>query len=208
MPALRAPTATRRIPGCRRRPISTACSPPAAAIDDPFEQAFFVLAQLPCLRPFDNLNGGVSRLAANIPFIRENLAPLSFQDVPRGLYVDALRGVCELNSAELLRDLFIWAYDRSAAHFATVKFPLAATDAFHFRHLPLMKDLANMVVYERMNRAQAAAYTAAWTETHIAERDRARFRIGAERELLSLPAGNLWRYGFRDTLHWLLAWGI
>src|SRR3546814_4754836 len=40
----------------------------AAAIIDPFEQAFFVMAHLPYLQPFDDVNKRVSRLAANIPF--------------------------------------------------------------------------------------------------------------------------------------------
>jgi Fic family protein len=38
----------------------------AAAITDPFEQAFFVMVHLPYLQPFDDVNKRVSRLAANI----------------------------------------------------------------------------------------------------------------------------------------------
>jgi Fic family protein len=40
----------------------------AAEIDDPFEQAFFLMVQLPYLQPFEDVNKSVSRLAANIPF--------------------------------------------------------------------------------------------------------------------------------------------
>lgn len=50
----------------------------AAAVTDPFEQAFFMMVQLPYLQPFIDVNKRVSRLAANIPLIRRNLAPLSF----------------------------------------------------------------------------------------------------------------------------------
>jgi len=32
----------------------------------------------------------VSRLAANIPFIKANLSPLSFTSVPRSTYTDAI----------------------------------------------------------------------------------------------------------------------
>jgi hypothetical protein len=56
-----------------------------AAIQNPFEQAFFAMVHLPYLQPFEDVNKRVSRLAANIPFIRENLSPLSFIDVPEGL---------------------------------------------------------------------------------------------------------------------------
>jgi Fic family protein len=65
----------------------------AEAIEDPFEQAFFAMAQLPYLQPFDDVNKRVSRLAANIPLIRANLAPLSFVDVPEDVYVDGILGV-------------------------------------------------------------------------------------------------------------------
>ncbi len=87
----------------------------AAAITDSFEQSFFVMVQLPYLQPFDDVNKRVSRMAANIPFIRANLSPLSFTDLPRDLYVRATLGVYELNRIELLRDVFIWSYERSAA---------------------------------------------------------------------------------------------
>ena len=55
----------------------------ADVITDPFEQALFVMVQLPYLQPFDDVNKRVSRLAANMPLIKGNLCPLSFIDVPR-----------------------------------------------------------------------------------------------------------------------------
>src|SRR5690348_14630707 len=72
----------------------------ASAIADPFEQAFFVMVQIPYLQPFDDVNKRVSRLAANIPLIKGNFAPLSFEGVPRGIYTDAVLGVYELNKVE------------------------------------------------------------------------------------------------------------
>ena len=54
----------------------------AGAIDDPFEQAFFVMVHIPYLQPFVDVNKRVSRLGANIPLIRHKLCPLSFVDVP------------------------------------------------------------------------------------------------------------------------------
>ena len=58
----------------------------AAAITDPFEQAFFAMVHLPYLQPFEDVNKRVARLVANLPFIRENLSPLSFVDVPERAY--------------------------------------------------------------------------------------------------------------------------
>ena len=74
----------------------------AEQIEDPFEQAVFIMVQLPYLQPFDDVNKRVSRLAANIPLNRRNLSPLSFTEVPNELYVQGLLGVSELNRIELL----------------------------------------------------------------------------------------------------------
>lgn len=104
-----------------------------AAIQNPFEQAFFAMVHLPYLQPFEDVNKRVSRLAANIPFIRENLSPLSFIDVPERAYVEGLLGVYELNRVELLRDVFIWAYERSAKRYVAVRQSLGEPDKFRLR---------------------------------------------------------------------------
>ena len=93
----------------------------ATAIEDPFEQAFFAMVQLPYLQPFEDVNKRVSRLAANLPLIRDNLCPLSFIDVPERDYVDGILGVYEPNRTELLRDVFCWAYERSCARYSAVR---------------------------------------------------------------------------------------
>lgn len=49
------------------------------------------------LQPFDDVNKRVSRLAANIPLSKANLAPLSFTPVPRRAYTEAILGVYEAN---------------------------------------------------------------------------------------------------------------
>jgi len=93
----------------------------AAEIIDPFEQAFFLMVHLPYLQPFKDVNKRVSRLAANIPFIRHNLCPLSFIDVPQQAYVNAMLGVYELNRVDLLRDVFVWAYERSCQQYVAIQ---------------------------------------------------------------------------------------
>jgi DNA-binding transcriptional ArsR family regulator len=105
----------------------------AAAIDDPFEQAFFAMVHLPYLQPFEDVNKRVSRLAANIPLIRRNLCPLSFIDVPERAYFESLLGVYELNRVELLRDVFVWAYERSAQHYVAVRQSLGEPDKFRLK---------------------------------------------------------------------------
>jgi hypothetical protein len=172
----------------------------AAAIPDPFEQALFAMVQLPYLQPFDDVNTRVSRLSANIPFIKRNLSPLSFIDVPRPVYTVALLGIYELNKVDLLRDVFIWAYERSAARYATVRQSLGEPDPFRFRYKAALRQIIGEVVRGGMDRKAAAAYVAAWVENnHIPEAEREKFQDTAEAELVGLHEGNFARYQIRPS---------
>jgi Fic family protein len=166
----------------------------AAAISDPFEQAFFMMAQLPYLQPFDDVNKRVSRLAANIPLIKRNLSPLAFTDVPRATYTDAMLGVYELNKLDLLKEVFIWAYERSAARYAAVTQSLGEPDPFRLRHRAALRDIVREVVSSRMARTQAFAHIAGWAQQNMEAPDRDQFREVAENELLGLHEGNFARY--------------
>ena len=171
----------------------------AAAITDPFEQAFFVMVQLPYLQPFDDVNKRVSRLAANIPFIKENLSPLSFADVPRWSYTEAMLGVYELNKIDLFKDVFIWAYERSAARYAAVRQSLGDPDPFRLRYREQLREIIADLVRSRQARKDAAARIAAWSAKEIDPRDRQRFAEVVEAELTSLHEGNFARYRIRPS---------
>ena len=169
----------------------------AEAITDPFEQSLFVMAQLPYLQPFDDVNKRVSRMAANIPFIRTNLSPLAFTDVPLDLYSPAILGVYELNRVELLKDLFIWAYERSAARYAAVKQSLGEPDPFRLRNREALRAVVGEVVRGRMDRKAAAEHVASSAEARGEKDDREAFREVAENEILGLHEGNFARYAIR-----------
>ena len=129
----------------------------AAAISDPFEQAFFALVHLAYLQGFEDVNKRVSRLAANIPLIRGNLCPLSFVDVPERAYVDGVLAVYELNRVELLRDVFVWAYERSSARYSAVRQSLGEPDPFRMRYRLLVRELVAEVVQSGMDKKAATA---------------------------------------------------
>lgn len=180
----------------------------AAAIRDPFEQAFFVMVQLPYLQPFDDVNKRVSRLAANIPLIRGNFSPLSFADVPRPTYTEAVLAVYELNKVDLLKDVFVWAYERSAARYAAVRQSLGEPDPFRLKYRTQLRDIVAEVVRERMDKKLASAHIASWAAHEIEPSDREKFREVAENELLSLHEGNFARYQLRPSefVTWYEIW--
>ena len=165
----------------------------ADAIPDPFEQAFFVLVQLPYLQPFLDVNKRVSRLAANLPLIRGNLCPLSFVDVPTRAYVDGLLGVYELNRMELLRDVFCWAYERSCARYSVIRQSLGEPDSFRLRHRALISETIRTVVSRRMDRTAAVAHIRGRAEGAFPADEQSRFIELAEVDLMNLHEGNLAR---------------
>ena len=180
----------------------------ATAIGDPFEQAFFVMVQLPYLQPFEDVNKRVSRLASNIPLIRQNLSPLSFVDVPQRSYIDGLLGVYELNRVELLRDVFVWAYERSCAQYSAVRKSLGAPDPFRIRYRMRVIDVVSAIVRGLMDKKSAIALIRHEVAQHVPAEDQARFVEVAETELMSLHEGNIARYRLRPSEYqaWRKLW--
>jgi hypothetical protein len=167
----------------------------AAAIEDPFEQSFFLMVHLTYLQPFEDVNKRVSRLAANIPLIKRNLSPLSFIDVPERAYVDALLGVYELNRVELLRDVFVWAYERSCQQYVAVRSQLVPPDTFRLRHRAALAETVRSIV--RAGRSPGDDAVRASMPMSVAPEEHTRFVALVLQEFESMHAGNVVRFGLR-----------
>ena len=170
----------------------------AGAIEDPFEQAFFAMVQLPYLQPFEDINKRTSRLAANIPLIRDNLAPLSFVDVPHDLYIEGTLGVYELNRVELLRDVFEWAYERSCQRYTVLRDALPAPDPLRLRHRELVRAMVADVVAHQIRRDDM---TELWNRasTLVDPEDIDTVVALVFNELNQLHEGNIARYRLRPS---------
>jgi len=171
----------------------------AAAIADPFEQAIFVMVHLPYLQPFEDVNKRLARLAANMPFIRHNLCPLSFVDVPKPLFISAMLGVYDLNRVELLRDLFAWAYQRSCARYSAVRQSLGDPDLFRLQHRQLIMQTVAEVVRAGLDKAQAAAAVRNCANRELPAAQRDRFVEVTETQLMALHLGNVARFRLRPS---------
>ncbi|NGX36117.1 MAG: hypothetical protein K1000chlam1_00954 [Candidatus Anoxychlamydiales bacterium] len=169
----------------------------ANAIDDPFEQAFFLMVQLPYLQPFEDVNKRTSRLAANIPLIKNNLCPLSFIDVPEKDYISGLLGIYEQNSIELLRDIFVWAYERSCFLYSTTRNVLGEPDVFRMKYRDAIVEIISQIVKDGMDKSNAIALIQRKAKELIATEESLRFTEIVERELQSLHEGSIARYKLR-----------
>ena len=167
-------------------------------INDPFEQAFFIMVHLPYLQPFEDVNKRTSRLAMNIAFNTHNLSPLSFIDVPHELYIQGLLGIYELNRVELLRDIFIWAYNRSSTRYASIRQTVGEPDPFRIKYRSEIKEMIAKVVVENLGRKDAVDLIEKRSKKLTLE-DQHRFVEAVETELLNLHEGNYARYWIKPS---------
>lgn len=171
----------------------------ARQLEDPFEVAFLLLVQLPYLQPFIDGNKRTARLAANVPFVLHNLVPLSFVDVPRDLFQKAYLALYEQRRVEPLRDIFSWAYERSAARLGQVQASLGEPDPFRLEHRQTLREVVSALVKQMVAPAQRRGFLEGFAAAHLPSPVRPRFVAMAELEVESLHDGNFARYGLRPS---------
>ncbi|WP_354678549.1 Fic family protein [Cupriavidus plantarum] len=127
----------------------------ARLIKNPVEGAFFLWVNVAYLQPFEDGNKRTSRLAANIPLMLYNCAPLAFLDVDPSDYAQAMLGIYALQNAAAAVDLFAWTYRRSIKKYAVVKSSFASPDPRRLRYRPALEEAVRMIVLERQSAAAA-----------------------------------------------------
>ena len=171
----------------------------ATEILDPFEQSFFLLVHLPYLQPFIDGNKRTARLAANIPFIRQNYKPITFMDVPTKAFTDGMLAVYEQNQVALLRDIYIFAYERSCARYGAVQASLGEPDPFRLRYRADIKAIVREVVLSGKSIPEAEEPIRAYAKAKLPKESWTRFLTVVETELTSLHDGNFARYQLRPS---------
>ena len=166
-------------------------------IRDPFEQSFFVMVHLPYLQPFADINKRTSRLAANLPLFRANLCPLTFLDVPEEAYSRATLGVYEMTRVELLRDLYVWAYERSTQEYLAIKQELVEPDPLRLAWRELIRQTIRDVVMRPEQEGLSLIDAAVFAQVPKAEQNNVKALI--VEELRRLHEGVLARYGLRPS---------
>jgi len=169
----------------------------ADQISDAFEQSFFMMVHLPYLQPFADINKRTSRLAANLPLFRANLCPLTFLDVPEQAYSRATLGVYEMTRVELLRDLYVWAYERSTQEYLAIKQNLAEPDPLRLTWRDFIKQTIYIVVTNPEQDPFASIQRAVKEQVPVADQPELQALIVDE--LRRLHEGVLARYGLRPS---------
>lgn len=179
----------------------------ANRIEDPFEQSFFMMVHLPYLQPFADINKRTSRLAANLPLFRANLCPLTFLDVPEQAYSRATLGVYEMTRVELLRDLYLWAYERSTQEYLAIKQNLVEPDPLRLAWRDLIKQtIRDIVLHPELDPLSCIVRT---VSEQVPKPEQPDVQALVVDELRRLHEGVLARYGLRpsDYTLWKAAHG-
>lgn len=168
----------------------------AGQIDDPFEQSFFLLVHIPYLQAFVDINKRTSRVAANVPLLKADLAPLSFITMDDADYIDGLIGVYELNNVALLREVYIDSYLASAEKYRVLRAEVETPEKAALAYRDFVREAVRRCVLEfRSFRADAVRDMAVGAGIPQADLDAVIAYVGAQVE--GLHEGNAIRYRLR-----------
>lgn len=167
-----------------------------------------MMVHLPYLQPFEDVNKRVSRLAANISHNRQILVPISFIDVPDTLYIKGMLCLYELNRVELLKDVFLWAYERSSARYSALRQSLGEPDPFRLKYRNEMREVISTIVSGALPYKKAIQLINQKV-AEIRQADKSKFKEIVETELISIHPGNIARYSVRpaEFERWKESWG-
>ena len=178
------------------------------SIFDPFEQALFWLAHCAIIQPFDNFYAPLSRLAANIPLLRNNLAPLTFTKVGRADFSRVCLHTQENWEFKELKELFISTYEHSAEQYRLGRETPSRSDPLDPEYQNKQYKLIGEIISKCIVHKEAFEFISDWTNQRVFSEDRERFRVEAEDEIIIIFHGRAWvcRKSFGKIDGWREAW--
>jgi Fic family protein len=174
----------------------------ARAIEDPFEQSVFLLAFIPYLQPFIDVNKRVGRLAANIPLLKANVCPMSYRDMDKERYTRGLLAFYELNRPEILARAYVDAYERGVDRYSAIVEQGREVNPLEIQYFREMKQCVADYIGELAD-GREAGHPAAFARTRFSTLPDAQREWLAERVaevVLALHEGNIIAWGVhRET---------
>ncbi|MEI6242758.1 MAG: hypothetical protein WCP39_05065 [Chlamydiota bacterium] len=168
----------------------------AVDISDPLERGFFFLVHLPFLAPFEDANRGVAHFLVNAALLSNNLCPFLAVGIPEDIYIQAFCSVKEFQRIELLREMFVFGYERSCELCGDSK-----RDLFSLQNL--IRKTMTQIVKGGVNKKQAISMILQEAKP-LSSEDRGEFLESIENEMASIHEGSIGR--FRVTLQEYELW--
>lgn len=92
----------------------------ASKIQNPYEKAFFTMAMIPYMQPFQDGNKRTSRVAMNIPLVGASVAPFSFNEMKKRDYMFGLLALYEKGTPLFLAETFTASYLKSVKKYGAI----------------------------------------------------------------------------------------
>jgi Fic family protein len=162
----------------------------ARQIQEPYEQSFFLLVHLSYLQAFIDVNKRTARLAANIPLVRHNLVPISFNDIAIDDYSSALISCYELNQIEPLAQLYVWSYLRSCKHYETRSKSLGI-DTLRVKYRQQRRQLIADIVTQQLHDSAQEEHINTYLKENIPKNDQKKFVADLQHDLNTLASYNI-----------------
>ena len=104
---------------------------------------------------------------------------------------DGLLAIDACNKTALLKDVFIWAYERSATHHPLTRNVLGEPNLFQMKFDQALKTIVRLVVESALHGKMLIQTIQDGSRDHIESANRAPFITLVEQELASLHIGNI-----------------
>lgn len=175
----------------------------AALISDPYEQSLFLLIHISYLQAFIDVNKRTARLSNNIPLIKNNLVPLSFNDIDRDDYNSAMLAVYELQEIGPILDLYVFSYLRTCvAYDVTVQ--SIGFDAIRVRYRQQRRMLIRDIILKKLTGIAMQKYIRMQTKKHVDKNAEAAFIEDTLQDLQEIDASRI--AGLGVTVEQLNVW--
>jgi Fic family protein len=162
----------------------------AAVINDPYEQSFFLLVHIAYLQAFEDCNKRTSRLSANIPLIRDNLVPMSFNDVPKEDYTNAMLSIYELNKVQPLVDLYLYSYLRTCKQY-DISIESIGFDRIKIQYRQQRREVISAVIHRKLKSEDINAFILQQSRKLVPEKDQQQFALSVQEDINNLTLSQI-----------------
>ncbi len=100
---------------------------------------------------------------------------------------------------DLLRDVFVDAYEHSASRYASIRHEIGDPDPFWLQYRTDIKEQVRDVVVRQSEKLEAAHYLLNWAHQEVTASDRDKVIELTEEQLLVLNEGNIARMRLRPS---------
>ncbi len=125
------------------------------------------------MQVFIDVNKRTARIACNIPFVKRNLVPISFNEINVADYRSAMIAIYEFNQVEPLVDLYVWSYLRTAKEYKVTLESLGFDSIrvkYRAQRRKLLHDLIKGMVHDKIK-----DFVLKYAEVNIPDSDKKKF---------------------------------